>query len=348
VTETGNLRVLITRLSHIGDCVLTLPLACAIKDHQPDAFVAWIVEKPADQLLAGHRAIDKLLVVPRGFLKSPSALIGLRKRLRKLRCNIALDPQSLSKSAVLARLSGAPRRVGFKGRHGREIAPQLNNECIEPTSTHLLDRTLELLPALGIETPRPVFDLPVATDADTTTAEFIATSHLGCGFVVLNPGASWPSKQWAPRKFARVARHLGEKHRIPSLVTWSGEVEKAWAEQIVERSGGHALLAPSTNLRELASLLRCAHFFVGSDTGPLHVAAAVGTPCIGLYGPTRPEDSGAYGTDHLAVQAFHQTGNRRTRKSSDIAMSAIDAERVIDACEEQIHRLGVEADRHAA
>ena len=107
-------------------------------------------------------------------------------------------------------------------------------------------------------------------------------------------------------------------------------------------------MAPNTNLRELAELMRQAHFFVGSDTGPLHIAAAAGIPCIGLHGPTRPQDSGAYGDDHTAVQAFYQAAGRRPRKSNNTAMSAIDTARVIEACEAIIQRFSVTADRHAA
>ncbi len=341
-------RVLITRLSHIGDCVLTLPLACAIKDQDPDSTIVWVCEKPANQLLEQHRAVDQLVVVPRGYLRSIRALRRLRSSLQSLDCQVAIDPQSLTKSSVAGWLSGAARRIGFRGKFGRELAPYLHNEGIVPKSTHLVDRTLELLEPLGLQRTDPVFDLQPGEAADSAVRQFVAASHLGCGFVVLNPGASWESKRWSPRKFARVARHLGEQHNIPSLVTWAGAEERSWAQQVVDRSGGHAVLAAPTSLTELASLMQHAHFFVGSDTGPLHIAGAMKTPCIGLYGPTRPQDSGAYGPGHIAVQAFYQSGDRRTRRTNRTAMNAIDAESVIDACELMISRHSVTADRNAA
>ena len=288
-------RFLITRLSHIGDCILTLPLACALKQSFPKCHVSWVVERPTDSLLRDHSAIDELIVLPRGWRQSLPKLAKVRSQLRSLRPTVVFDPQSLTKSALLAWLSGARTRIGFRGRFGRELAPLLNNEFVQPKSTHLLDRTLELLQPLQPDTPSPIFDLQVSATAQSSMKEFLKTHHLGCRFALINPGGSWPSKRWSPRKFGRVAAYLGEAHEVPSVVVWAGDEERTWAETIVKGSRGRAVLAPKTDLRELAALSALAAFFVGGDTGPMHIAAAMGTPCIGLYGPTKPQDSGAYG-----------------------------------------------------
>jgi ADP-heptose:LPS heptosyltransferase len=125
----------------------------------------------------------------------------------------------------------------------------------------------------------------------------------------------------------RVARYLGEHHGLPSVVTWAGGRESRIAQEIVAKSGGHALPAPPTSLPQLAALLRRARVVVGSDTGPLHLAAAVGTPCVGLYGPTRVEKSGPYGTQHVAIQAegpIHANRHARQRDESPIRRITIE------------------------
>jgi len=329
-------RILITRLSHLGDCVLTLPLATAIRAHNPDAKIAWIVEKPGQQLLADHPAIDELIAVPRGWLKRPSQLLAIRKQLRSFAPDVCIDPQSLSKSAILARLSGAPRRIGFGAPIGREIAPTLNNELVVPETEHLVDRTLGLLQPLGIPIPATAdFAMPNYTAAAAELQSFIENQHLGCTFAVINPGAGWASRRWPPRRYGTVARHLGQKYQIPSVVAWAGEEEEKMATEIVSRSGGHGILAPRTTLQQLAELLRQAAFYVGSDTGPMHIAAAVGTPCISLYGPTLPGKSGAYGAGHEHVQSFYQSTNR---KKGNEAMCAIEPELVIAASDKMVER----------
>lgn len=326
-------RILISRLSHIGDCILTLPVLNALRAQFPQAYIGWVVERPSDQLLNNHPAIDELFVLKRGWLRSPSNWAKLRRELKPHRFEIVIDPQSLTKSAVPGWLSGARRRVGLARPRGRELSCWLNNELIRPQSRHVVDRSLEMLAPLGIESPRVEFNLPLHTDAARMAADFVRDAHLGEGYAVLNPGAGWKSKLWPAERFGQVAKHLGPRRGLPSVVVWAGDAERQLAEQIVARSGGHALCAPPTSLVELAALLRTARLFVGSDTGPLHLAAAVGTPCVGLYGPTRPEDCGPYGTGHASVQEFYQSGtSRQRRKADNVAMRAIAAETVAAAC----------------
>lgn len=337
MTVTNSSRILITRLSHLGDCVLTLPLASAIRAHAPGAKIAWIVEKPGQQLLADHSAIDELIAVSSGWLKRPRQLMAIRKQLRAFAPDVCIDPQSLIKSSVLAWLSGAKRRIGFGQPIGRELAPYLNTELVVPETEHLTDRTLGLLAPLDISIPDQAnFDLPHFEEAAKQNRPFLDSHHLGCDFAVINPGAGWASRRWPPRRYGAIARYLGQTHQIPSVVAWAGDDEQAMANEIIQRSGGHGILAPKTNLQRLTELLRRAAFYVGSDTGPMHIAAAVNTPCIALYGPTMPTRSGAYGDRHEHVQAFYQSTNR---KSGDEAMRAIEPADVIEACATMIKKI---------
>lgn len=340
--------ILITRLSAIGDCILTLPVVCALRDHFPRARIAWAVEPLAASLIGRHRAVDETVIVPKGWLKSPRAIRSLRARLRSLDCRWTVDPQSLTKSSMLAWLSGAPNRVGFARPRGREVAPWLNNIRVTCASQHLVDASLELLRPLGVpEKPTVRFDVPTDVQAIARTERFLHTACLTGGFAVVISGVSWPSRQWPADRLGQVARHLGERHNLPTVVTWAGAREESRAREILEKSGGHAYLAPKTDLTELAALLSKAVLVVGSDTGPLHLAAAVGTPCVGLHAVTRAESSGPYGTQHATVQVdCPRIRNRRRRKRDDSAIRLITVESVYQACDRLLLRR-VHSHRHA-
>ena len=328
-------RFLITRLSAIGDCILTMPVANALRDYFPNALIAWLVEKPASPLLEGHRAIDELIVVPRGWLKDARLVWRLRQRLRRLRFDVAIDPQSLTKSALPAWLAGVPTRIGVAKPFGRELAPWLNNRLVARSARHVVDVMLQTLTPLGIDSPTVRFDVPVDEQAEAKAAEFLERRGLRAGFVAMNPGAGWASRRWPLDRFAAVARHLAARWSLPSVVMWAGEREKTWAHEIAQQSGGHALPAPPTSLRELASLLRRASLFVGSDTGPLHLAVAVGTTCVSMHGTTPAWQSGPYGRGHIAIQEIYQEGTTRQRRKADNdAMQRIAAERVCEACDQ--------------
>ena len=332
-------RILISRLSAIGDCLHTLPVLCALRDAMPTAFIAWVVEGRNGDLLRGHPALDELVVVKRGWLKSPSATFALRRQLHALNIDTAIDVQGLTKSAVASWLSGAKTRIGFAGVDGRELSPWLNNFRIRPQATHVVDRNLELLQALEINRPLAKFDL-VENPSDGSAADCIVNqSGLHPGFAIINPGAGWKSKLWPRDRFAAVAQYLGREHGLPSLVVWAPGVERDWAQEIVAQSNGHALIAPPTTLTELASLCRRASLFISSDTGPLHIAAAVGTPCVGLFGPMPAERNGPYGAKHIAIQEMQLTGRSRERRNAGPeSMEAISVERVSDACAKILHR----------
>jgi ADP-heptose:LPS heptosyltransferase len=331
---------LITRLSAIGDCLLTLPLANALRAAFPRALIAWAVEPGPARLIAGHPAVDEFLIVPRSWLKSPRAARALRRDLRARRFDCVLDPQSLTKSSLLGWWGGVRQRIGFAAPRGRELAPWLNNQLISPRHAHLVDASLELLQPLGLDHPEVRFDLPLHEPSLAKMDRFVRESLLTLGFVVINCGASCAARLWPAEAFGRVARYLGEQHHLPSVVTWAGPSEAERAEQVVAKSGGHALRAPDTSLPELAALLHHARLLIASDTGPLHLAAALGTPCLGLYGPTRVEQSGPYGPQHTAIQSQAGPLRGRRRRWDDSAMRRISVEQVCVACTAHLRRLG--------
>ncbi len=331
-------RFLITRLSAIGDCILTLPLVCALRRAFPGATIDWAVEKSSASLLEGHDAIDRLHVLPKGWLKSYGEVRTIRRTLRKRRYDCVLDPQGLSRSAILGLLSGAKTRICLKRPAGREIAPLLATRTAHPDSPHVAERQLALLKPLGVQATQVEFRLPRFPDAASTVEQWLAHHSLP-RFALINPGAQWPTKLWLPERFAQLARELRHQSGLPSLVAWAPGPERRIAESIVEASAGCARLAPPTSLTELAEMIRRATLFVSSDTGPLHLAVAAGTPSVGLYGPTRPEVCGPYGPPHQAVQAWYQDGSSRRRKRGEnFAMRDITVEMALDACYQVLSR----------
>jgi lipopolysaccharide heptosyltransferase I len=328
-------RILIVRLSAIGDVIHGVPVLCALRSSFPNAFIGWVVEGRAADLLEDHPALDELIRLPRGWLKSPRQIWRLRQRLRACRFDTTIDLQCLTKSAIAAWLSGAPRRIGKAGEDGRELSRWFHNELVAAGGEHVIDHYLEMLLPLGITTPAVHYDLPERPADRLTVEEFLRTSGLvACRFAILNPGAGWPSKIWPAERYGELAQHLARLHNLPSLVVWGGASERPLAERIVAASGGHGKLAPPTSMTELAAFCRRAALFVASDTGPMHLAVAVGTPTISLHGPSRAEWCGAYGPQNIRLQVRYADGSAaERRKADDSAMRAISVDMVAEACD---------------
>ncbi len=325
-------RILISRMSTIGDAILTLPVACCLRDCFPDAYLGWVVESAAAPMVRGHRALDTVIELQRGWCLSPSGLRSARAVLKAHRFDIVIDCQGNVKSALAGKLSGAARRIGYAGKHTGALSRLLNNESVAPVFHHITDRSLELLSPLGIDHPTVRWDLLL--DADdrrwaTNYRRTIRSPHIA----ILDPGGSWSSKRWEVDRFASTARYLADRYGYQSLVAWGSFDERLMAEQVVELSEGTASLAPDTSLKTLAALIEVADLFISGDTEPLHMSVAVGTRTIGLYGATRPGDCGPY--EQVALQLQYESGSRRHRRNADnTAMRAIGVEHVCAVIDE--------------
>jgi ADP-heptose:LPS heptosyltransferase len=335
----GSPRVLISRLSAIGDTIATLPVACALRAEFPDAYLAWVVEEKSSGIVLDHDCVDDVFVLPRGWFKNPRRASAARRLLRSREVDATLDCQGLTKSALACWLTGARQRIGFRQPRGRELSPWLNNVLVRPTEAHVVANSLELLTPLGIRSPAVAWRLPVDDVSRNRMRQVIAMLGLGEDFAVINPGAAWDSRLWLWDRFGSVARHLGERHRLPSLVVWGSARERQWAQQVVAAAAGHAVLAPSTTLCELAALIDGGRLLLSSDTGPMHMAVALGTPTISLHGTTRAEMSGAYGPPHATIQVQYQAGSSKARRRADNrAMRLITVEMVCDQCDALLSR----------
>jgi lipopolysaccharide heptosyltransferase I len=332
MSDDATPRVLICRLSAIGDAILTLPVACALRRHFPKAYIAWVVEKKAAPMIRKHQALDEVIELERGWFTSFRGIRQAREELRSHRFDVTIDCQGLTKSSLAGWISGAPKRIGFSGCRGGELSRVLNNTLVKPVFNHVTDRSLELLIPLGVHSPKVHWKLPIPETARSWATRWRRTIP-SSSLAVLNPGATWDSRLWEPDRFAATAKYMRDRYGYRSVAAWGTATERAMSEKIVELSDGAATLAPDTDLHHLAALVETADLFISGDTGPLHMAVAVGTSTIGLYGATRPGDSGPYG--QVAIQIAYENGSRRHRRAADnAAMRQIGVEHVCQAIDD--------------
>ena len=291
-------RLLIVRLGALGDVVHAIPVAAALRRAFPQARIDWLVSAKHREILDLVPVIDRRLVInDRGGASGGASLAAAVRELRRGRHDVAIDLQGLIKSALLARASGAPRVLGFSSRYARERAARLfyteahdpgRGGLYDPRETrHVVDINLGVLTLLGITAARAEFPI----DEPPSDAARVVRDRTGGRYALLNPGAAWPNKRWPPERLAAVAIDLRARHGLSSVVLW-GPGEEALAAAVVAAARGAATASPPTTIADLAALARGAALMVSGDTGPTHIAAAVGTPIVGLYGPTRPARNG--------------------------------------------------------
>jgi lipopolysaccharide heptosyltransferase I len=307
-------RVVVVRLGAVGDVIRALPAVHRLRLAFPRVRFAWVVEDLAGPLLQEHPDLDEVLVLSRRELREagrrPARLLAtaraLRSRLARERFDVAIDLQSTIKSGIVALLSGARRRVGFAPTHGREANFLFTTEWARPSSPHLnrVDRNLEMAALLGATDGPVTAALRERQDEGAEAERILAGLRLTPGApILLCPGASRRQhyKRWPADAWSRLSVLLADAGRSPVIVWGPGEEELAAG--IERESGGRARRAPPTSLPVLAALLRRSALFVGADTGPMHLAWAVGCRVVALFGPTDPRLNAPPGTGHQVLVA---------------------------------------------
>lgn len=288
------MRVLIVRLGALGDIVHAAPVAAALRHERPDARIDWVVDAKHRSMVDLLEGLDTVHVWEGPRLRGPRGLGRVLGSLRAVRYDVALDLQGLIKSAMLARLSGAARVIGFAAASLREPAARwLYSSTVVPRDDgHVIEKNVSLLGALGLAA-RPAAVL-LKRPATPAIDAFLERHAAGERVALLNPGAGWPNKQWPVQRFGELARVLRERFGLRSVVTW-GPGERPLAASLVSHAASAAVEGPSTTLADFLELARRAVLVVAGDTGPLHLAAAVGTPVVGLFGPTSAVRNGPFG-----------------------------------------------------
>jgi lipopolysaccharide heptosyltransferase I len=314
-------RLLLIRLGAVGDVLRTLPALHLIRRTFPSLHVAWLVEDLSRELLEGHPEIDEVIRFPRRELRAaaarPARIVALFRDvvrdLRARRFTVAADFQGSLKSGLLARLSGASRRIGLAPGHARELSFLFTNAWVRPASTTMnrVARNLLLAEALGAGGDEVEIVLPERPEEGREAEAILRELAPGPRpAIVLSPGTSRRQrrKRWPADHYARLAALLREGGEAACLVAW-GPGEDETARRIVSASGGAARMLPATGLRLLAALLRRAALFVGADTGPMHLAWGVGCPVVALFGPTDPRLNGPLGQDHVVLRRGGHTAS---------------------------------------
>ncbi|MBM4020859.1 MAG: glycosyltransferase family 9 protein [Planctomycetes bacterium] len=331
--------IVVVKLSAIGDVLHGVPVAVALRRVFPDAAIGWAIEGRAADVLAGHPAVDHLFRLPRGWLKSPATVLRLRRQLRAFKPDVTIDLQGLLKSGVATWLSGARMRIGFARPMAREQSWLAYTNRVKPVATHVVDRNCDLLVPLGIRERRPEFAMPRWPISRERVQQWLTSLRLSDPPVVINPGAGWASKRWEPERFAALGRSLHQRYGIRPLVVWGGAAERATAERIAAACDDAAIVATATSLQDLGELFRRSRLLISADTGPLHLAAAVGTPCVGLFGPVPAARNGPYGSQHVCVEPPEAARPAwEDRKTDAAAMAAVEVDAVLAAVETLLAR----------
>jgi heptosyltransferase I len=312
------MNILIIKLSAIGDVIHTLPALNAIRSAYPSAHITWLIEEAAAPLIVGHSALDRIIVSRRkSWIRDlrkgqwkPAACeaAGLIQALRDTAYDLVFDFHALLKSGVLVGLSRGRRKVGFgRGMEHQEHSYLFLNERVKPVDMnyHAILRSLMMLDAAGIHCRDITYRLPIHADDRKAVARLLELEGIDNfrPLICINPVAKWTTKLWPNELFAALADRLSERYRISPVFTGAPE-DKETVQDILSRMKASAVdLTGRTSLKTLAALYESADVLISTDTGPMHLGAAVNTPVVALFGPTAPWRTGPMGAQHQVIRA---------------------------------------------
>jgi len=337
--------ILIIKLSAIGDVVHSLPFLEVLKENFPDAGIDWVVEEEAFPIIAGHPGLNRVFVSRRkswqkrilkcatGFSSVSTEVARFLREMRSYKYDLVIDLQGLLRSGVLTGISRGERKIGMAG--AREGGWMFLNERPVPVdyNQHAVDRYLKLTEYLGCRPTSWIGRIPVFESDKEWVDNLINTNGLPeLPLVAINPVARWETKLWEPAKFAELADRIKNDLRCEVIFTGSkqdmavvGEIRNKMKEMAVNTAG-------RTNLKQLAHLYdRCATL-VTTDTGPMHMAAAMGCRTVALFGPTAPWRTGPYGRAHKVIRAEVECSPCFKKQCRDMrCMKEITVDRVFEA-----------------
>jgi lipopolysaccharide heptosyltransferase I len=327
----GGERYLIVRLTALGDILHTIPAVAALRAAHKNARIDWVVERKWAPVLEGSPAISEVIPFDRGSIFGGIACVG---RLRQKNYTCAIDFQGLYKSSVLAVLSAAPRRIGFERGWAREPgAALLYTERVTPTGRHVTELNYSLAEKAGASRPaKPEYPLRVPAGGAASVRARLAEQKIG-DYIVVGPGGSWRAKCWPMDRYGEFCREFEKLHGLRAIVI-HGPGEESLAAEVCRAANPAAPIVMKTTIEELMGLLAHARCLVAADSGPLHLAAALGTPVVGLYGPTDPSRNGPFVPGAVIVsEARPEEISYKRRATYSPAMLRITVEQVLKAAD---------------
>ena len=331
----GDERFLVVRLTALGDILHTVPAVAALRAAHPDARIDWVVERKWAPVLEGSSAINEVIPLDR---RSLFGAIECIQRLRENRYTCAIDFQGLYKSSILAAFSGAQRRIGFDRAWAREGgAAMLYTERVTPAGRHVAELNYSLAQQAGAVRPQtPEYPLRVPAGGAASVRSRLHDLGVGGDYIVVGPGGSWRAKCWPAERYSQFCREFEKKYGM-RVVVIHGLGEERIAQEVQREASPARPLVISTTIEELMGLLAHARCLVAADSGPLHLAAGLGTPVVGLYGPTDPARNGPFVPGAAIVHNAHPEEISYKRRSGySPAMLRITVEDVMAAVETQM------------
>lgn len=301
---------MLVQLGDIGDVVLTTPCIRALRENYPRARIVVVVWGKAAELLEDCPWLDQVIAVTkssRSIWEEPRVQIDFFRRLRSLHCDLAIDLRTGTRGAIMAFLSGASQRIGFYAEDGELWRNRLFTGLLKREYTpgqHVVDYLLCLLAAFGISTEQRIPALAVVADKQEKIRLLLEREGIlqDKKIVAVQPFSLWQYKEWGKEKYIDLIRWLMAEYGVAVIVTGAAG-EKDRTEEIIRGCGaGCYNFAGKTSIATYAALLQKCRLFIGVDSAGLHIAAAVGTPTIGIFGPSSPVSWAPVGRQHLMVQ----------------------------------------------
>lgn len=308
-------KILVLRLSAVGDVIRTLPAVKILKEIYPSSYIAWIVEEPSYSLLRSQPEVDEVILFPRrrwvkgirSFTRMGATLGEMWNflvALRKHRFDVVLDFHGILKSGILSSLSGSPRRIGYDRPSTKEMNFLFSNIKVSLPKEKIsrFQRNIMLLKGIGKAVKQIQYHLYIPQEDEDYIASFFKKPFKR-PLIAIHPGTSPKAifKRWMPDRYAQLSDRLVRELDATILFTW-GEGELDLVERIQKKMNECSILAPQTkSLTQLGEVYKHCDLYIGGDTGPMHIASLMGTPVVVLYGPTDPIENEPFG-NHIKVR----------------------------------------------
>jgi heptosyltransferase-1 len=338
-------RILVVRLGSMGDVIHTLPAVTALRQAFPEVNLGWVIEERWAELLctlptprSGPRSpqrplVDKIHTVDTQLwrhrlphMQTWERIASAFSDLRAAKYEIAIDFQGAIRSALVARWSGAPIIYGF-AQPRENIASMFYTRRVIARGIHIVEQNLSLAEAVARK-PLKIAEVQFPHDrAAERGCDSNLTADVGSNFVLINPGAGWGAKRWPPENYGEVARKVAEEGFSPVINFGPGEEGLARA---VELASNGAARPFSGSVAQLIALARHARLFIGGDTGPMHLAAALRVPVVAIFGPTDPARNGPFGTRSIVLRSPTSVTSHNRRSRPDDGFIEITPEQVVD------------------
>ena len=332
--------ILVIKMSSLGDVIHALPSLYELRNLYPNAKIYWLVEPQFAAILPEKPYIDEKIIFYKNDLKNKSFfekisyLKALRKKLHSYNFDLVIDLQGLMKSTLIALLSGCNNRIGYAEM--REGSFLFTKAIIgSHVKDHVVERYLDVLRYLGADIREPKFPLPDFEHEEQTMKDLLAKYGVTGTYAVFFPGTRWPTKEWPADNFAALAKKLADIGVFTVLAGAPAEEEKGKEITLLTKSDFVVDIIGKTSIVEIAGLIKNAALCLGGDTGPMHVAAAVGVPTISLFGPVSPDRTAAYGKKSVVIKTTASCAPcfKRICPKEFICMDLISVDSVYNVCE---------------